>query len=376
MKKLLAAFSALALAAFAFADGSAPASTQNTEIYGQTWFEYGYSEKQASTLAADKATSNFGSFTFGAPNGDKVRVGIRESILPNLKAQLELDVVTMDLKQANVAYVPMDGLTIKAGRMNKLFAQVNSAIYQSRWQGVNTVYDFGTGYVGFGVGNEIDQSYTKFYPYGTSSSTNSYASSYSKQPYTKVEPAIAYRVLNDKDLKLEIGANAEFGIAKSDIATATGKSKDGSAAITAANQKDIKTFTSAVDGYLSLYANGLIASAELTYTGLEQSNKSQNDAYDDGYNAWLRPTFFGQLAYKMGNVTPTVTYVRDTNWTKNDSTVNFEAPCTIANGLVINPLFSYAIAGYNYNDNVYNANSDRHDWTLGLRVDYKFSSKF
>jgi hypothetical protein len=372
MKKLLAAFSALALAAFAFADGSAPASTQNTEIYGQTWFEYGYSEKQASTLAADKATSNFGSFTFGAPNGDKVRVGIRESILPNLKAQLELDVVTMDLKQANVAYVPMDGLTIKAGRMNKLFAQVNSAIYQKRWQGVNTVYDFGSGYVGFGVGNEIDQKYPTVYPYGTKDSLT-YAS---LQPYTKFEPAVAYRVFNDKDLKLEVGANGEFGFAKSDIPTSSATSKDGTAKITAANQQNIKTLTSSVDGYVCLYASGLSASAELTYLNLEQSNKNQDDAYTDGYDVWKRPTFFGQLAYKMGNVTPTVTYVWDTNWTKNDSTVNFEAPCTIANGVVINPLFSYAIAGYNYNDNVYYANSDRHDWTLGLRVDYKFSSKF
>ena len=362
------------------APAAAPAApTQNTEIYMQTWFEYGYSNSQAREKISnsDNQGQNYGTFTLGAPNGDKVRLGIRETILPNLKAQAEMDLATLELKQMNVAFVPITGLTIKAGRMNKLFAQVDSAIYQKRWQGVSVVYDTDLVSAGFGVGNEIDQKYSTYYPFSLASST-SFSVSQTQQPYTKFEPAVAFRPLNEKDLKLEVGANGEFGIARKGILTqltaGTSKSKDGTTV--AGDPQTIKTLTASADAYLNLYAYGFNLVGEVTYANLEQKNKSQNAAYEDGYDVWQRPTFYGLVSYKIGNATPTIYYVHDTNYTKNDSTLNVEVPYTVAKGLVLNPVFSYALSGYNYNDGVYNDNSKTHDWTLGLRVDYKFSAKF
>ena len=362
------------------------ASAQNTEIYMQTWFEYGISDSQMRDTIADNGSNektahtpnkaqNYGTFTLGAPNGDKVRLGIRETILPNLKAQAEVDLATMELKQANVAFVPKDGLTLKAGRMNKLFAQTNSATYQKRWQGVSGVYDFGKGYIGFGVGNDIDEKYNTYYPFNLTNNAALVGSTQTQQAYTRFEPAIAFRPMTGKDLSLEIGANGEFSVAKKDIdITAGGKSKDGTTTLAAG--ETLKPFTSSVSGYVNLYAYGLGLLGEVTYANLEQGNTNQNDAYADGFDTWKRATYFAQASYKIGNATPTVCYVMDSNYTKNDSTINVEVPYAVAKGLVLNPVFSYAISGYNYNDGVYNANSDTHDWTFGLRVDYKFSAKF
>jgi hypothetical protein len=81
-------------------------------------------------------------------------------------------------------------------------------------------------------------------------------------------------------------------------------------------------------------------------------------------------------------VSPTIYIVTDTrqDFSHNPNTaIGVELPIQVAKNFKINPLFSYAIAGFNAfegNNAIAQGLYKENDWTLGIRFDYSFSIKF
>jgi hypothetical protein len=334
MRKKILALCLLLAAGFAFSQ-EAP---KNNEIYGVTWFEYDLSGTRYDAGIA-------GDFTF-----TKLRVGLNAALADNVKSFFEFDPRNGEFRLAYANWVPVENLTLSAGKYPKVFAQVDGVIYGSRITAVGAKYAIpGTGWAALQMGNDADISFfsgTKLAYPGTSAST-SIAPTVKGQEFLKILPAIAFKP-DLGDVSLEVGANAEL-VANNYVLNST---KDGTS----------------LDGYLTVSAYGASVGVEYTNSNVFQDKDEQDR------------TLYVKLAYKVSPIFTPCAYLVCDNIQKDpaDITLNVELPVSLTDNLRFNLLGAYAISGLNSMERAVQGEPkpDEKDWTLGFRIDYSYSAKF
>ncbi len=361
MKRICLTLAALALiAGIASAQAAAPAApavpVQNTEIYGAAFFDYYQTQNKT-----DKGY--LGNWYF-----NKARIGLKTNVADNVKFSTELELATFDLRLAYLDWMPTKDITVTGGKVFKNYAPL-SQFYGSRFMAAGVKYNYGAGLVGFQLGNPADESNAtyKTSTYGNVSATTSTAGSqtvgnsglvvWAPQKDVMFDPMVSFNAIATDDMKLTLSANGEFDyfqtktLAKTKLATAKSnlfKSVDGSAVLT---------------------TQGFTVSTELTdqYLG-----EDKNDV-----TLWAKVAYaagaFNPCAYVLvDNLAANKKYATQDGKTtgRTDATLTVELPYTVAKNFQVNPMFSKALVGHSYYDGI-----DK-DWTIGLRMQYAFSSKF
>ncbi len=339
MRKEILVLCLLLSACFAFSQEAPKEAPKNNEIYGATWFEYDLSGTRYDAGVA-------GDFTF-----TKLRLGLNATLTDNVKSFFEFDPRNAEFRLAYVSWVPVENLTLSAGKYPKVFAQVDGVIYGSRITAVGIKYAVpGTGWAALQMGNDADIAFfsgTKLAYPGTSAKTE-FKTGVQGQENLKILPAIAFKPDLGTDLSLEIGGNAEI-VANNFVLNST---KDGTS----------------LDAYLTASAYGLTLGVEYTHANVFQDKDEQNG------------TFYAKLSYAASPIfTPCAYLVCDKLLADTaDITLNVELPVNLTKELKLNLLGAYAISGLNSMERAVQGNPtpDEKDWTLGFRVDYSYSSKF
>jgi hypothetical protein len=341
MRKLILIGALVLFAATAFAQ-TAPAT--NYEIYGSANFDYMMTGTEWSMQ-----TVPYGNFTFS-----RLRVGLRAQLGDGVKSSFEFDPRNVEFRQAYIDWVAMENLTLTIGKTNTLFEQIS-------WYGAARMYVVGakyampgTGWIGLQVGNKSDITFTSGsylgYPTLSTAPGATVAIAYKQDPWAYVFPAIVFKPDLGKDITIEVGAEGQLVPQQIGAPSPTGAS---------------------IDGYFTVAGFGLTFTNEFTWMNLNNSDSTKQEL-----------TYYAQLTYNAGVVSPTVYFVTDVmkDFDNNpNSAIGFELPILVAKNLKINPMFSYAIANYNAfqgNNATVSGLYQKNDWAVGIRFDYSYSIKF
>jgi hypothetical protein len=321
---------------------TAPAT--NYEIYGSTYFDY---QMTGTELGFNQpALSNF---TFS-----KLRFGFRAQLADGLKTTLELDPRNGEFRHAYIDWIPMENLTLTLGKTYTNFEQIIAYYGGGRMLQAGVKYAIpGFGWIGLQVANKSDISFASgndiIFPPLAGGATQTLK--YQQDPLLYMFPAIVAKPDLGPDIKLEVGAESQIvpQLVGNDNPTGLG-----------------------LDGYVTVAAYGFIFTTEFAWLNV-------NDKVDTNQEY----TYYAQLTYNAGMVSPTIYFVTDVkkDFSNDPNTaIGIELPITVAKNFKINPMFSYAIANYNAFEGNYAIKApnlyDKNDWTLGVRFDYSFSAKF
>ena len=351
MKRLVSICALALLAAAAFAQ-SAPAPKY--EIYGSTFFDY-----QVSGTELAMTTPALSDFTFS-----KLRFGFRAQIADTLKSTFEFDPRNGEFRHAYVDWTPVSGLTVTAGKTFTNFEQIVAIYGAGRMYLLGAKYAIpGLGWAGLQVANKSDISYISgnylIFPPETLPTLTPPATTYNQQenwiyqqdPNIYLIPAIVFKPDLGKSFSLEVGLESQMSLQQMTATTPTGLS---------------------ADAYFTLAGFGATFTNEFAWINLNNTTVSKQEL-----------TYYAQATYASGAIAPTVYFVADApkgDFTNSpNAAIGVEFPITVATNFKINPLFSYAVAGYDpfegnnaIKDHLYNQN----DWTFGIRFDYSYSAKF
>jgi hypothetical protein len=340
MRKLLLLSALVLIAASAFAQ-TAPAT--NYEIYGSTYFDY-----QMSGTELGMHQPLVSNFTFS-----KVRIGFKAQVADGVKSTLEFDPRNGEFRHAYIDWVPMDNLTLTVGKTFTNFEQIIAIYGGSRMLLAGARYAIpGFGWVGLQVANKSDIGYLSgnylIFPPPTTVKTT--AANIVQDPLLYLFPAVVYKQALG-DINFEVGAESQ--IVPQEIGNVV--------------PNDL-----GLDGYFTVSGFGFTFTNEFAALKLNNKDTTTHEF-----------TYYAQLTYNAGIVSPTIYFVADTTKDFSNSpnaAIGLELPITVAKNFKINPLFSYAISGYNAFEGNYAISKpsyyNRHDWTLGLRFDYSYSAKF
>jgi hypothetical protein len=345
MKKLLfISVLVLAVSSVFAQNAAAPAPAPKYEIYGSTFFDY-----QMSGTEASYSTPALSDFTFS-----KLRIGFKAQLADTVKSTFEFDPRNGEFRHAYMDWMPMDNLTITAGKTYIFFEQITQIYGGARNYFLGAKYAMpGLGWAGLQVGNKSDISYISgnylIFPAPSAAAAQTETWSYRQDPWLYLWPAIVFKP-SLGDISLEVGLEGQFIPQQMGSTNATGAS---------------------MDAYFTVGAYGFTFTNEFTWQNFNNSNAAAQEY-----------TYYAQLTYNAGFVAPTVYLVTDVlnNFSNNPNTaIGVEIPFVVSGSFKINPLFSYAIANYNAFEgnnaivqHLYNTN----DWTLGIRFDYSYSVKF
>lgn len=368
MKKIGLLVSAVLLVAGAAFGQSAP----RNDIYGHVQFDYdasGMRLDQNPPAGSPLSIAYLGNFTFDR----MLRLGFITQPSSDLKMQFEFDFRNFELRLANFDWTPAKGLDITGGRVFKVFSPIDPYLYNNRFQAVGVSYSSGPLTLAAQLGNETDIAPAfggqGFAPAGTgSTSTIGSASVITTDPGIKLDPAIIYKPLTGADLNATLGINAEITLntlnAGSTLPAQFNNAKDGTS---------LSAFALVNAGALQLQLEGDYADI------MQDPTKGAN---------YGRVSAYGLIGYKVGNLFPNFYVIGDgLNWNSStpgnptpNVTVNFELPVTVTPGLIIDPMATYAVSGYNWWDEASSPTSStlipKNDWMIALRFDYAFNAQF
>jgi hypothetical protein len=339
MKKQLLIGALVLIAASVFAQ-TAPAT--NYEIYGSTWFDF-----QQSGTELDLHQPLVSNFTFS-----KVRIGFKAQLADGVKSTFEFDPRNGEFRHAYIDWVPMDNLTLTLGKTYTNFEQIIAVYGGSRMLLAGVKYAIpGFGWVGLQVANKSDIAYLSgnYLIFPTTTAVKTTAEDVKQDPLLYMFPAVVFKQ-NLGDFALEVGAESQ--IVPQEVGNV--------------NPNDL-----GLDGYFTVSGFGFTFTNEFAALKLNAKDTDTREF-----------TYYAQLTYNAGMVSPTIYFVADA--TKDfsnhpDAAIGLELPITVAKNFKINPLFSYAVSGFNAFEGNYAIVShlyNRHDWTLGVRFDYSYSAKF
>jgi len=342
MRKLLFIGALVLMTAMAFAQ-NAPAT--NYEIYGSTFFDY-----QLSGTELDFNAPALSNFTFS-----KLRIGLKAQLADGLKSSFEFDPRNGEFRLAYIDWVPLENLTLTIGKTFTNFEQIIAIYGGARMLLAGVKYAIpGFGWAGLQVGNKSDISFISgnymIFPPLAAGASQTQSLKYQQDPWLSLMPAIVFKPDLGQDITLEAGAESQFIPQLLGVTSPTGLG---------------------IDGYFTVAAYGFTFTNEFAWLNANDKDKA-NQEY----------TYYAQLTYNAGMVSPTIYIVTDTrqDFSNNPNTaIGVELPIQVAKNFKINPLFSYAIAGFNAfegNNAIAQGLYKENDWTLGIRFDYSFSIKF
>jgi len=344
MRKLLLIGALVLIAASVFAE-DAP---KNYEIYGSTFFDY-----QLSGTELAYAQLGLSDFTFS-----KLRIGLRAQLADGVKSTFEFDPRNGEFRHAFIDWTPVTNLTITLGKTFTNFEQIVAYYGAGREYLAGVKYAVpGLGWAGLQIANKSDISfisgnYLVFPPLASQNPDPTAAHQtetlkFQQDPNFNFYPAVVFKPDLGKDYSLEVGLEGKLVPQSMLLDSPNGLSWD---------------------AYFTVSGFGFTFTNEFAWIDI-------NDVADN-----QELTYYAQLTYKTGIIAPTVYFVRDSKKVSGyNAAIGLEFPIQVAANLKINPLFSYAIDGYNafegsnaIVDKIYRLN----DWTAGIRFDYSYSIKF